>query len=181
MKPGKPTIKGIFVNSHVSAVRKIKGERGIQELEKKYGKPIRFKNSQNVPVREEVELLEAAMEILHDRPFPKDRLSFEAGRLHFRNFVTTPLAKFLFPLFRRRFKLLMMHSKNIAGHVFQGVRFSSEDLGPKAVRVAMENNDYPIDHFRGLFYEWMSYAGLSGTVDAEETAPGRFEYMMKWK
>lgn len=176
-----PVIKGIFVNSHIKTVKRLKGDAGLRELEARYGHPIRFKNSGNVPVREEVRIIEAALQVLSDRPIAPEKLAFEAGRFHFRNFTTTPLAKLIFSVFRKRFKLLMLQSKNIAGHVFEGVKFSSEELGPKAVRVVMENNDYPLAHFQGLFQEWMNYAGHSGVVEARETAPNRFEYTMRWE
>jgi uncharacterized protein (TIGR02265 family) len=181
MASKQPTIKGIFVNSHINAVKKAKGAEGVRALEKKYGKPLHFKNNQDVLIREEVKLIEAALEVLSSSPIPSSHLSFEAGKLHFRNFSTTPLARIIFSVFRKKFKLMMMQSENIAGHVFRGVRFSSENLGPKEVKVTMENNDYPIDHFKGLFQEWMIYSGCHGTVEAEETSPNRYEYVMRWR
>jgi hypothetical protein len=60
------------------------------------------------------------------------------------------------------------------------VRFESRDLGENTVKVVMENNDYPLDHFRGLFYEWMLYFGLTGAVIGQETDPNRYEYVMRW-
>ncbi len=177
----KPTIKGIFVNSHVKAVRTLKGDNGIRALEKLYGKSLDFKNSENVPVRDEVRLIEYALDLLADKPVPIHERSFEAGRLHFRNFTTTPLARIIFSLFRKNFKLMMMQTENIAGHVFQGVTFSSVDLAPTAVRVVMENNDYPIDHFRGLFYEWMRFSGYAGTIEGREISPNVYEYTIQWQ
>ena len=181
MNTMRPVIKGIFVNSHIKFVRQQKGEEGIHTLEQHYGKPLKFKNSDNVPVCEEVKILEAALDVLSDKRIPGHERAFEAGRLHFRNFTTTPLAKIIFSLFRKNFKLMMIQTHNIAGHVFQGVRFSTEELGSSALKVIMENNDYPLDHFRGLFQEWMDFSGYSGVVEAKETAPNRFEYTMRWK
>jgi uncharacterized protein (TIGR02265 family) len=133
-----------------------------------------------VPVREEVKIIELALDILSPLPIPPERRAFEAGRLHFRNFSTTPLGRIVFSMFRTDFKLMMMQASNIAGHVFKGVHFASEDLGPKAVRVTMTNNDYPIDHFRGLFQEWMEFAGKSGRVEAS-AAGGAYAYTMRWR
>ncbi|MBI3486318.1 DUF2378 family protein [Candidatus Daviesbacteria bacterium] len=177
----EPTIKGIFVNSHIKNLKKQKGEEGIEELRKRYGKSIEFRNSENVPVREEVKIIEIALQILTNDSVPKDQIAFEAGKLHFKDFVTTPLAKIIFSLFRNNFKLMMLQSKNIAGHVFNGVKFSSEELGPKQARVIMENNDYPIDHFRGLFQEWMDYSGLTGVVKGKLRKDGSYEYLMTWQ
>jgi hypothetical protein len=45
----------------------------------------------------------------------------------------------------------------------------------------MTNNDYPIDHFRGLFAEWMKFSGYEGTVTAEKVEPDTYRYLMEWK
>ncbi len=177
----KPTIKGIFVNSHIKSVQKKKGAAGLKKLEQLYGKPVRFKNSENVPVREEVKVIEAALQVLVDKPVPPEQIALEAGRLHFKNFVTTPLARILFPIFRKKFKFMMLQAKNIAGHVFQGVEFSAEDSGPKKVKVIMKNNDYPLEHFQGLFAEWMAFSGLKGSVEAQAITPTHYEYPMQWQ
>lgn len=176
-----PTIKGIFVNSHVKKVSQEKGEDGLRELEKKFGKPIKFKNLEDVPVRDEVRLIECALEVLRGESIPEPELSFEAGKLHFINFSETPFGRIIFSQFRNSFKLMMANAASIAGHVFKGVRFYSEETGPKSFKVVMENNDYPMDHFLGLFQEWMNFSGLKGVVRAKETAPNRFEYLMEWE
>lgn len=176
-----PTIKGIFVNSHVKKVRQEKGEEGILELEKKFGMRVKFGNLEDVPVREEVRLIECALEIMYGDSIPEKERSFEAGKMHFRNFTQTPLGRIIFSQFRSNFKLIMMNAPNIASHVFKGVRFYADEMGPNEVQVTMENNDYPIDHFRGLFQEWMDFSGLKGTVEAKETAPNRYVYIMQWQ
>ena len=77
--------------------------------------------------------------------------------------------------------MLMMQSSSIAGHVFRGVIFSSRDLGERGVEVTMSNNDYPIDHFRGLFQEWMNYAGLRGVVHARQQNRNEYVYTIQWE
>ena len=181
MTDKKPTIKGIFVNSHINKVRQEKGEEGVRELEKKFGMKIDFGNLEDVPVREEVRLIECSLEVLKGQSMPDSERAFEAGRLHFINFSGTPFGRIIFSQFKNSFKMMMMNAPSIAGHVFKGVRFYSEDMGPNSVKVTMENNDYPIDHFRGLFQEWMSFSGFEGTVEAKETAPNRYEYLAQWK
>src|SRR5258708_277578 len=176
MESGSPTIKGVFVKSHINAVRKLRGENGIRALEQLYGKPVSFKNSENVPVAEEVKIIELALGIMADQPIPPEERAYEAGRLHFRNFSTTPLGRIIFSMFRRNFKLMMLQSYHVAGHVFQGVKFGSEDLGPTSVRIVMENNDYPLDHFRGLFYEWLLFSCASGREDTRIIPDHRYEY-----
>jgi uncharacterized protein (TIGR02265 family) len=176
-----PTIKGIFVNSHVKKVRQEKGEEGVSELESRFGGPINFGNFQDVPVRDEVRLIECALDVLRGTSVPEASRAFEAGRLHFQDFIDTPLGRIIFSQFKNNFKTVMMNSSSIAGHVFRGISFYSEEMGPKSVKVTLENNDYPIDHFKGLFQEWMNFSGLSGTVDAKETAPNRYEYTASWQ
>jgi hypothetical protein len=177
----EPRIKGIFVNSHIKALEAAKGPEGVRELARRYGRPVRFRNSEDIPVREEVRIIELTLDIMSAKPIPPSERAFEAGRLHFRNFSTTPLARIIFAVYKPDFKRLMMQASNIAGHVFKGAVFTSQDLGPKGVRVTIVNNDYPIDHFRGLFQEWMEYSGKSGRVEAEASADGAYAYTMRWR
>jgi len=177
----RPTIKGIFVNSHIEAVKKLKGEEGVLALEHRYGKSLNFKNSEDIPVAEEVKIIEYSLDFLSTVPVTEENRAYEAGRLHFYNFTTTPLGKIIFSLFRQDFKLLAMKCQHIAGHVFRWVHFASEDLGPTSVRVTMTNNDYPMDHFRGFFAAWMEFAGLTGEAKAEEVEPNIYQYTMTWE
>jgi uncharacterized protein (TIGR02265 family) len=177
----KPTIKGIFVNSHIRAVEKQLGNKGVQELTARYGKPMKFRNSESVPVAEEIKIIEYALDILSKEPIPARERSFEAGRLHFRNFSSTPLARIVFSIFRKDFRLMMQKAQHIAGHVFQGIKFSTEDVGTNKIKVIMENNDYPLEHFRGLFYEWLHFAGSIGTVEGKQITSDTFEYTITWQ
>jgi uncharacterized protein (TIGR02265 family) len=174
-----PTIKGIFVKSHINAVKEKKGSEGIKLLEQQYGEPLDFKNTDNVLVSKEVKLIEYITQILADTPIPDDQLAYEAGKQHFRDFATTPLARIVLPFFKNQFKSVIMQAQSIAGHVFQGVIFSSQDLGEHEVKLTMKNNDYPLDHFKGFFQAWMEYSGLHGTVTATNH-DGSYDYVMKW-
>jgi uncharacterized protein (TIGR02265 family) len=175
-----PTIKGIFVMSHIRALEAAKGKEAVEELKRRYGKPIDFKNSQDVPLREEITIIEHTLDLSSNTPVDPAQRSREAGKLHFRNFSNTPLGKLVLPIFRSRFKLLMMNADNIAGHVFHGVHFHSEDRAPKEVRIVMNNNDYPLEHFQGFFEQWLEYAGLHGEVKAEDLGENRYEYVIRW-
>jgi len=176
-----PTIKGIFVNSHIRAVKKTKGEAGIRKFQRMFGKSVNFRNTQDVPVRDEVKILECAIKILYGDKISKKDVAFEAGKLHFRDFATTPLAKIIFAVFKNNFKVMMIQTEHIAGHVFQRVQFQTQDLGENAVRVVMKNNDYPLDHFRGLFQEWMDYMGCRGKVVAKNSSKNTYKYTMRWR
>lgn len=176
-----PTIKGIFVNSHVQAVRRALGEPGVRELERRAGHPVGYSDFEDVPVRDEVDVIEIANDLLSGGPIASSERAYEGGRLHFRNFKATPLARLMFTIFPRNFRYLMLHAPTIAERVFKGVLFTADDLGPSELRITMENNDYPVDHFRGLFQAWMDDFGLRGRVDGRETFPGRFEYSMRWE
>jgi uncharacterized protein (TIGR02265 family) len=176
----RPTIKGIYVNSHVRAVQKKRGPEGLKTVEACFGRPLKFHNSENIPVRDEVKLLECSLSVMRERPVPESEKEYQAGRLHFDNFVDTPMAKIIFSVFRKNFKMLAMKAENIAGHVFEGVKFTSTDLGPNSVKVVTENNDYPLAHFRGFFQCWIEFAGLEGQVNASEISPNVYEYLITW-
>ncbi|MCI0532781.1 DUF2378 family protein [bacterium] len=176
-----PTIKGLFVNSHVNAVRRAMGDEGVSDLERRYGRSCDFGNLDDVPVREEVKIIEHAFDILHSGHAlsPQDR-AFQAGRLHFQNFEATDFGKVLFSTLPRDFKLFMLRLTHLAPYVFQNVQFDSEDTGGKSIKVILHNNDYPLEHFQGLFYEWMVHFGLSGRVEAKKRDGGSYEYFMDW-
>ena len=178
-----PLIKGMFINSHVWALRSAKGEEGVAELRRRLGRPISFNNLKDYPVREEVELIEVVHELLYG-PSPEETRSFEAGRLHFKNFITTPFGKILMsalPKTSDGFRRLLLSVRHIVKHIFKNTNFASEAKETNKLRIVMENSDYPIDHFRGLFYEWQLYWNLdSPQVKAQELSPGRFEYILSW-
>jgi hypothetical protein len=46
--------------------------------------------------------------------------------------------------------------------------------------VSIRNNDYPLGHFKEIFYEWMLQSMGCGTIQASETVDGSFEYTMSW-
>ncbi len=174
------TIRGIFVSSHVDAVRRSTGEEGVQLLEKRFGKPLKFGMMDAVPIRDEVKIIDLALEILSDKPFPEDQQAFEAGRLHFKNFSQTPLGEFLLSFFKNDFKLVMLRAPSIANHIFSGITFSSKELGPTMVAVIMSKSDYPPEHFHGIFSEWMHFSGLRGRIEVAENENGNLVYTMRW-
>jgi hypothetical protein len=45
----------------------------------------------------------------------------------------------------------------------------------------MENNDYPIDHFRGFFHAWMEFSRYKGEVEAEDAGNDTYVYTVRWK
>ncbi|HYF13180.1 MAG TPA: DUF2378 family protein [Candidatus Paceibacterota bacterium] len=179
-KTEEPTIKGVFVMSHVHALKKAKGKTAVAELERRYGHAISFGATQNVPIREEVKIIELTLDILTGDTTPKEKRAYEAGKLHFNNFTQTPLGMMLFPLFTSNFKMLLMKSPTIAQQVFRGVTFKSEDLDRNCVRITMENNDYPLGHFQGFFYAWLTYSDLFGDVDAKEQGRNCYIYTISW-
>lgn len=177
----RPTIKGLFVNSHIEALRKAKGDEAVLELEKQWGKPIKFQSFQNVPVKDEVRIIELALQILKEGKIPPEDLEYEAGRFHFYNFSNTSYGKIILSQYKNKFRKAMLHATQIAGYVFRGVKFTSFDFGPKVLKVVMENADYPVDHFKGFFQEWMEHAGLKGEIKAKEVSRGKYEYLAMWE
>ncbi len=176
----EPTIRGVFVKSHINALFKARGLVAIEDLKKRYSKPIDFGNTDNVPVREEVIILEHIVDILSEKQLSAAERRREAGKLHFKNFTTTPLWTLIISIFGNKIKTLLMQSPNIAGRVFSGVMFSSRDLGERTVRITLENNDYPLEHFQGFFEEWLSSAKLSGYVEAYARSDNVYEYLITW-
>ncbi len=176
----RPTIKGIFVKSHIRALEREQGAEGLRELEKRFGKSIAYGNSDDVPIADEVQILEHIIDITSPTLLSREERELEAGRLHFRNFATTPLWAITEQIFGTKIKFLLMQSSKIAGYVFQDVEFTSEDLGENAVRITMFNNDYPLEHFKGFFEQWLVSAGKQGRVEAAAHTRGRFEYTISW-
>lgn len=181
MEPRTPTIRGMFVMSHVNALRERKGHDGMVELLARYGKTIRFGALENVPVREEVVIIEHALDIMTGDTVPHERRAFEAGKLHFENFSQTELGSLILPLFRSNVRMFLMNANHIAGYVFSGVRFISEERGPGDLRIVMENNDYPLEHFAGFFQGVLEYGKLEGDVTAEDLGGRRYAYYARWK
>lgn len=172
-----PTIKGVFVNSHARAVRRDLGDAGVAAMALRT-EQIRFGAREDVPISVEVAVIEAALDVLEPHTPPRLR-DERAGRLHFRDFTATPWASFLFRMFPKDVRFMMLHGNTIATRVFRHVRMESTEAGPGAVRVRMENTAYPLEHFRGLILEWMEHFGQAGTVIGQETAPGCQEFVVR--
>src|SRR6185503_9390939 len=117
-----PTIKGIFVMSHVRALERARGKEAVLKLVERFGKRVRFKNTDDVPVRDEVAIIELVLDLLSKKPIPHDRREFEAGKLHFRNFSGTPLGQIVLSIFS--FKKALLKTPWIAKRVFRGVQFT---------------------------------------------------------
>jgi uncharacterized protein (TIGR02265 family) len=176
----RPTIKGIFVKSHLRALRRARGESAIVELGARYGKSIDFSDMEDVPVAEEVRLLEHIADIRSVQKLSAAEREVEAGRLHFSDFTTTPLWKVIEPLFKRNQKKLLMQTGSIAARVFKGIIFMPEDLGSCTVKITLKNNDYPLEHFQGFFEAWIAAAGLRGSVEAVDMHNNAYEYIVTW-
>lgn len=179
-QPPRPTIKGIFVKSHVRALEREWGAAGVRELERRFGKPLVFVNTDDVPVSDEVSLLEHIVDMFTHDELSRGAREYEAGRLHFRNFVATPLWSVIETIFGLELKSLLMRSAKIAGYVFQDVEFVSEDLGERSVRITMYNNDYPLEHFQGFFDEMLVSFEKRGSTAALQKGAQHFEYTISW-
>ena len=166
--------------SHVNALRRAKGAEALAALETKLGRPPSFGLTEDVPVTQEVIILEHAVDMLAEQVLEAPERAFEAGRLHFRNFSHTPVGVMVLPFYSRDFKKLILNVGQIAESVFDGIAFSGEDAGPHAVRITMNNSYYPPQHFRGFFLAWMAYGRLVGTIDVEERALREHSYHISW-
>lgn len=179
-----PLIKGIFINSHIRHLRNDKGDAAIIELERRYGKPLEFKTFENVPVIEEVRILDLILEITGEVPIDEHERDFESGRHHFRNFATTPFGKILMgavPKTPEGFRIMLTSSGYISRHVFKNLQFDSEPSDENTLVSIMFNSGYPLHHFRGLYYEWMRAWDLhDAQVEAYELGAGHHKYCMIW-
>jgi uncharacterized protein (TIGR02265 family) len=174
------TIKGMFLNSHVRAVREALGPEGVRKLKACYGSRVDFRFLQEVPVDNEIRLISCTLMLL--RPsVPQERREFEAGVLHFRNFSTTALGRLVLAASRRRIKTILLQSRYLAPRVFRGIRVATKDLGPKHVRLVMYNNEYPLEHFRGFFTAWVDWSGNICKVEAEASSRNTQEFDITWK
>lgn len=176
----RPTIKGMFVNSHVRALGLERGESGLAELRKRFGKQVSFSATDDVPVADEVKILEYIVDITSPVLLSDRDRELEAGRLHFRNFSTTTLWTLMLQVFGSNLKFLLMQSSKIAGWVFRGIEFVSEDAGEHVVRITVFNNDYPLEHFQGFFEQWLHFSNVKGSVEATADTRGRYEYTITW-
>jgi hypothetical protein len=174
----KPTIKGIFVKSHIRALEHERGTDGVAELERRFGKSVSFASNDDVPVSDEVEILEHIVDITSPALLSREERELEAGRLHFRNFATTAVWLLIQQIFGTNLKFLLMQSSKIAGWVFRGIEFVSEDVGPTSVKITMFNNDYPLEHFQGFIEQWLRYSRVQGIVEATAHTRGRYENLI---
>ncbi len=177
----RPTIKGVFVKSHIRAVERVRGHEGVNELHRRFGRPLNYGNADNVPIADEVAILEHIVDMFASHPLTPSERALEAGRLHFRDFRSTPLWNIIGPIFGLSPKFLLMRSGVIAGYVFKGIEFITQDMGGNTVKITMFNNDYPIEHFKGFFEEWLSSFDLKPRVEAAAHTRGRYEYTMSWE
>ncbi len=177
----QPTIKGIFVMSHIRALEKQWGESALQELQRRYGKPLRFRMSDNVPISEENAILGHIIDITSATQLKKEDRAYEAGRLHMRNFSTTPMWWLLSPALQHSPRWLFLQSKHMAELVFEGVTFDSRELSPTTVQIRMsQDGSYPVEHFQGFLKEMIATAGLVGTVESDVDADGAYVYTITW-
>jgi len=179
-----PTIKGVFVNSHIEQLRNTHGDEMVEELKRGYGKPLEFLATQDVPIREEVEILETIVDLTKEpKPDAKER-SLEAGRLHFRNFSNTSFAGILFstvPKTPEGFKKLLLNSDYIVNNIFKNTEFESAAINDRKLKVTMGKSDYPMEHFQGLLQEWAAYFGLGeSNVEASESDEKHYEYTITY-
>lgn len=176
-----PTIKGIFVNSHINFLKKYGGENALEKLENKMQKSIKFSTWQDVSLSDEIKIIEHVFDIVYPSSglSPEGR-SFEAGRLHFRNFSTTPFGKILFTALPKNFRATLLKLPMIIKHIFKNLDFSVTGISKNQVKIEVSNINYPPEHFSGLFHEWMVFWKLQGKIDAKIKSDISCEYLISW-
>jgi len=177
----EPTIKGVFVNSHLKALVAAKGEAALAGLEKLLGRPLKFHALEDVPVKLELKIVNACFDFMTGAPLEGDSRDFEAGRFHFKDFANTPLGQFILSTFPKDFKSFVLRSDAVANRILKGTEMSALDLGVKKVKLYFSRSPYPVEHLRGFLQEWMNYWGIKGTVTAQKTDGPKSEYTLSWK
>ncbi len=177
----RPTIEGLFVNSHLRAFSRERGSEGLAELLRRTGHEHHYASTDDVPVVDEIQLLECIVDITSPVSLSHEERQAEAGRLHLRNFSTTTMWTLVEQLIGRNLKFLFMQSSWIGAWVFTGIQFTSEDLGENRVRITMSNSEYPIAHFKAFFEQWLHELSVDGTVDAAELIPRRHTFTISWQ
>lgn len=174
-------IKGVFVNSHVKVLEKIKGKESIKALEKKLGRKANFKYLDDVPVSQEVKIIDFTLKELQKPSEGKKDMDFESGRLHFKNFVSTPYGRMLMSVLEKDIKKMLLSAPKFIKHIFKNVSVKSKEIDQKRVKIWFENSGYPLNHMRGVLYEWLVQWGYNGEVKARKISPNILEYIVKWE
>jgi uncharacterized protein (TIGR02265 family) len=175
------TIKGVFVQSHVRALRERAGDQAVEELARRFGAPVRFAALQDVPVRDEVRIIELTLDLMSEHGLVGPARAEAAGRLHLTNFSRTTLGSMLLntgPRTPKGFISLLMSAPTIARSVFAGSNFNTKEHQDCLV-VTIDNCDYPPEHFAGFFNEWMRVWGLEDSrTEVHNPRPGTYEYRL---
>lgn len=180
-----PTVKGFFVKNHLHRLKVQAGPSAVQKLGFLYGKSIDFDAFNDYPVKVEVDVVGYALDILKGHIDDKALRSFEAGRLHYTDFAQSFLGRTIHALFPKHvigFKLFLQATQLGAHYIFKNIRFGASTISPNSMVVAIENSDYPMEHFKGFLYECMIHYGLKNPeVIAAETKSKTYTYTLFWK
>ncbi len=168
------------MNSHVRAVQRGLGARGLDALREAVGHPLQFAATEDVPTSLEALVLEEAVRLLSVAP-SEEEVPRLAGRLHYRNFRETPWARVLFTLFPRDYGFMLRHAHTIASRVFNHVVVEAKDLAPRSMLIRLVNSGYPLDHFQGFLEAWLQDFGNEGQVVAQQPTASTQEYLVQWE
>lgn len=162
-------------------MRKKKGDKAVAALEQSFGRPLFFRRLEDVPVGDEVRIIELAYDLLHEgHGLTGAARERAAGRLHFANFSETTLGSALMhsmPHTKQNFRTLLFNMGSIARSVFKHSEFRAQDTRA-GICVTMKNSGYPPEHFQGFFEAWMEHWGLPAKVTRKHKAPDVHEYVL---
>ena len=180
-KRPEATIKGMFVNSHVRVLREREGSTAVGELGRRFGGTIHFRPLEDVPVRDEVRIIEIVLDLMGEHGLTGAARAEAAGRLHFTNFSHTSLGTALLgalPHTPKSFLTLISNAPLIARNVFSNTNFDAE-VRRDSVVISVDNCDYPPEHFAGFFGEWMRAWELEeARVRTRAPGEGAYEYWL---
>lgn len=172
------TIKGIFLKNLVDLVNQKKGDPGIKQLEKMVG-DIHYSAIKNYPVETEIKLYHATENIIFGMNNSETREKI--GMLTFEIYAHSFIGKTMFSLLGGDIKKAAYSLQKVLNTVTTGMEIRMEDLGPNKVKVIMSNNPYEIEHYKGVYMGALEFFEKEGTVEAIESSPHNYEYLVSWK
>jgi len=174
----KVTVKGFFIRETIKYVKKRKGPEGVKQLEKKFGKSLKFFPFRDYPFEDDVKLQKAAVEVLNDMNTSAE--SFEIGKFTFSIYISTSIGKTMFKLMGDDPKKVAFNLVKVIDTVTKGLRAEVEGLGQDQVKIKMFDSPYNIRHYEGVFAAALEYLNYKPITKSKVLEDGTHEYIVGW-
>jgi len=174
----KTTVKGFVLKGVLKIVKKEKGEKGLKQLEQKFGS-LKFSAFNDYPTETNAELRKMAAEVIYGKHDEETEYLF--GKITFESYADSLIGKTMFSLLGNNLKKVAMGLPKILSTVNKGLESEVEDLGSKKVRIRMKNNPYHIKYHEGVWAAGAEFFKEKYKITSRVLAPGDYEYVMEWK